>query len=371
MPNFDGTVDNRWRPDLESSQRRVREEEEAEVLYSRELSFVPTRHKSFEAHDAQTEALIRRVVELERLPHGELVGQLLEEWRWIDKMKDPCEKQRFLEPRIEAVRRDPVGNEHLVIFLMLAFEPVRRSVSKAFVDAHSGLAPQPKDVNWSNRAEAQMIWRIERESLYDVTREAALEAVFRYPTPPPEFFFFWLRETIAHRALDKLRGDLPEAETSGAVGAEAAAMQAALAGFDRLDGPPLRDAGGFRAWRDRIHMRDVFDVVEEFFSHDPVREACRAAVGRLPRAERDVIDGYFYEELSVPELAEQRAVAPSTVYNQKAKAQSTLRRDDVFFSALYALNRVRDEARAKQLAKKYPDGRLPDGRRRVVIQNAA
>jgi DNA-directed RNA polymerase specialized sigma24 family protein len=371
MPNFDGTVDNRWRPDLESSQRRVREEERAAVVYSRELSFVPTRHKSFEPDDAQTKALIRRVVELERLRHGERIGQLLEEWRWIDKMKDPCEKQRFLEPRIEAVRRDPARNEHLVIFLMLAFEPVRRSVSKAFVDAHSGLTPQPRDMAWSNRAEAQMIRHIERESLYDVTREAALEAVYRYPMPPPERFFLWLRETIAHRALDKLRGELPEAETAGAIGVEAAAMQAALAGFEQVDAPPLREARGFRAWRDRIHMRDVFDVVEKFFSHDPVRDACRAAVGRLPRAERAVINGFFYEELSVPQPAERRAVATSTIDNQKAKAQSTLRRDDVFFSALYALSRVRDEARAKRLATRYPDGRLPDGCRRIVIQHAA
>jgi hypothetical protein len=83
-----------------------------------------------------------------------------------------------------------------------------------------------------------------------------------------------------------------------------------------------------------------------------------------------VIDGYFYEGVDVPELAERRAVATSTIYNQKAKAQSTLRRDD-FFSALYSLNRVRDEARARRLAKDCPDGMLPDGRRRIVVQNAA
>ena len=32
MPNFDGTIDNRWRPDFESSQRRVREEETGPLL---------------------------------------------------------------------------------------------------------------------------------------------------------------------------------------------------------------------------------------------------------------------------------------------------------------------------------------------------
>src|SRR5450759_2096951 len=143
MAYFDRIVDNRWRPDLASSQRRVREEEfeeslpdgeeEPKVLYSRELSFVPARRKAFEAHDAQTVALIRRLAELERLPHGEPVGKLLEHWKWLEAMKGAAEKQRWLEPLIATVRRDPAANEHLVIFLMLVFEPVRRSVSKAFV----------------------------------------------------------------------------------------------------------------------------------------------------------------------------------------------------------------------------------------------
>lgn len=124
MPNFDRTVDNRWRPDLASSQRRVREEEFEEslpgeerpkVIFSRELSFVPARRKAFEAHDAQTVALIRRLAELERLPHGEPVGKLLEHWKWLEAMKGPAEKQRWLEPLIAMVRRDPdaTGDDEL------------------------------------------------------------------------------------------------------------------------------------------------------------------------------------------------------------------------------------------------------------------
>jgi RNA polymerase sigma factor (sigma-70 family) len=368
---FDRTIDNRWRPDLESSQRRVREEERADVHYSRELSFVPARRKAFEPYDAQTAALMRRQAELERLPHGERVAELVEKWRWIDRMKTPEEKQRFLEPKIEAVRRNPEENEDLVIFLMLAFEPVRRGVSKAFVSVQCGLKPEPRDVNWGNREEARMLRLIEREGLYDVTREGALEAVFRYPSPPPDRFFSWLRETIAHRALDKLRGDLPEPETAGAHRPEAEALQNALAGFDQAVEPRMRDRRGLREWRARIEMRDVFDVVEDFFSHDPVREACQAAVGRLPRAQREVIDGYFFKEIDVPQLAEERGVSSSTVYNQKAAAQATMHGDDVFFSALHALNRVRDRARAKHLAETYPDGVMPDGRRIVVIDSAA
>ncbi len=374
MPNFDGTIDNRWRPDLESSQRRVREEERDDqepVVYSRELSFVPARRRNFEPHDAQTTALIRRMEELERLSHGPEVHALLEKWHWIDRMNTAEEKQRFLEPIIETVRRDPEANEYQLIFLMLAFEPVRRSVSKAFVSAHYGLAPQARDVNWANRQEARMIRQIEREQLYDVTREAALEAVFRYPTSAPPRFFLWLRETIAHRALDKLHGDLPEAETDGSSVPEAEAMQVALAGFERLELPPMRDRRGLREWRSRIQMRDVFDVVEEFFRHDPVREACQTAIGRLPRAQREVINNYYYQDADVPDIAARRGVSNSTIYNQKATAQRTLSADEVLYSTLYALREVHDDARVQRLTRKYPDGVLPDGRRLVLIEDAA
>jgi DNA-directed RNA polymerase specialized sigma24 family protein len=372
MTNFDGVVDNRWRPDFESSRRRVREEAQDLVIQSRELSFVPARRKAFQPHDAQTTALIRRFKELELLPHGAAVSRLLSDWDWKEKMEGAVEKQRFLEPLIDAVRRDPVANEHLVIFLMLVLEPVRRGVSKAFVAAHAGLAPQQRDINWGNREEARMIRHIERERLFDVTREAALEAVFRYPSPPPPRFFLWLRETIAHRALDKLKGDLPEAETAGPLAAaQAEAIQTALAGFEQVAEPTMRDRRGLREWRALISMRDVFDVVDEFRVHDPVREACAAAVGRLPRAQREIIDGYFFNDVKVPELAAQRKVSTSTVYNQKTGAQKKLHDDPVFFSKLYSLQRVRDRVRAETLASTYPDGRLPDGRRIVIIEDAA
>jgi hypothetical protein len=324
MPNFDGTVDNRWRPDPESSRRRVQEEEAHARTQSRELSFVPARRPAFEAHDAQTMALIRRFEQLERLPHGPRASELLSEWTWKDKMECAAQKQRFLEPIIDAARREPSANEHLVIFLMLVFEPVRRSVSGAFVSAHSGLTPETRDVDWSNREEARMIRHAERESLYDVTREAALEAVFRYPTPSPPRLFPWLRETIAHRALDKLRGELPEAATSGMSAVEAEAMQRALAGFEQAEGPAMRERRGLRAWRAQIAMRDVFDVVEEFFAHDPVREACRTAVGRLPRAQREIVDRYFRDEVGVPALAAERRV--STMDLQRPARPRTPRR---------------------------------------------
>jgi hypothetical protein len=70
-------------------------------------------------------------------------------------------------------------------------------------------------------------------------------------------------------------------------------------------------------------------------------------------------------------LATLRTVSPSTIYNQKATAQRKLHDDDCFFFALSRLGAVRDRVRAESLAEKYPDGRLPDGRRIVHIGLAA
>jgi RNA polymerase sigma factor (sigma-70 family) len=375
MPNFDGTIDNRWRPDFESSQRRVREEEAdaaTPVIQSRELSFVPaSRKRTFEPHDAQTRALIRRAEALAGLRHGPEVQELLEEWSLADRMKGPEEKQRLLEPRIHAVQRDPVANEHLLVFLMVVFEPVRRSVSKQFVNLHSGLQPAVRDVAWSNRSEARMLAHIERESLFDVTREAALEAVYRYPSDPPDKFFPWLRETIAYRALDKLRADLPEPETTRVNAAEMQALQDALCGFDELTPPRAAERSAMRAWRSRIAMRDVFDVVETFYDNDAVRDVCTAAIGRLPRREQEVITKHYFRDMAVADIAASTGVSEKTTYNQRSSAHRRLRHDDVFFSGLAALDRVRDRARMEAIAARYPDGVRPDGRRVVAIDAAA
>lgn len=371
MPNFDRTIDSRWRPDFASSQKRVRQEGAEEKEADREVSLIPSGDREdFENYDAQTKALMRRLEALERRPHGERITKLVSEWDWIDKMKGYEEKQRFLEPLICAAQRRPEENEDLLIFLMLVFEPVRRSVSKVFINLHSGLGSAPKDMNWANRAEARLIEHVERQDLFDVTREAALEALYQFPSPPPDHFFRWLREAIAHRALNKLRGDLPSAATSSLSGEEAEAIQLALAGFERVDGPAMAERGGLQAWRSHVPMRDVFDVVEDFFQNEDVREACKAAVGRLPERQREVINGYFFEELKVAEIAARREISKSTIYNQKRHAEGNLHDDDLFFSSLLGLEKVRDRARAECLRAKYPNGAYPGGKRIVHIEAA-
>ena len=216
-----------------------------------------------------------------------------------------------------------------------------------------------------------MIREIDKQLLYDVTRSGAIEAIFRYPAPAPRKFFPWLRETIAHRTLDHLHGELAQIQTRSHNPEEAGAIQAALAGFEQADPPVMRDRAGLRQWRARIHVRDVFEVVDQYFDESAVAQLCRAAVGRLPASQKAVIEGYFFQQASVPDLAAHRGVSPSTIYNTKQQAQARLRADDCFFAALYGIGVVRDRARALALAVRYPDGRMPDGRRIVHIDHAA
>jgi hypothetical protein len=45
--------------------------------------------------------------------------------------------------------------------------------------------------------------------------------------------------------------------------------------------------------------------------------------------------------------------------------------DDCFFNALFQLGILRDRTRAAEIAARYPGGRMPDGGRIVIIDQAA
>ena len=189
MSAGDNTRDDRWRPGFASSERRVREElQDARecVVPSRELSFVPAQGRpKFEAHDAQTQALIAEYKRLEALAHGPQIAKRLDEWKWIDTMHDAAQKQAYLEPLIATVQRDPVEHQDILLFLLIVLraDPPRRA--RAVRQAHGGVS-RPEAVDRRDRTQARMIWQIEQETLYDVTREAVLEAIFRYPAEGPE-----------------------------------------------------------------------------------------------------------------------------------------------------------------------------------------
>ncbi len=375
MSAGDNTRDDRWRPGFPSSERRVREEladaaESERRVFSRELAFVPAQSTpKFEPHDAQTRVLIAEHKRLEDLRHGPSVMRRLDEWKWMDAMHSPEEKQAYLEPLIDAVRRDPVVNEDILVFLLIALEPIRRGVSKAFIHAHGGVSRTDAG-DWRDRTQARTIQEIERQTLYDVTREALVEAIFLYPTPPPDKLFPWFRTVASRHALVQLRKDLTDDKTS-LRGAEAEALQLALVGLEDAEAPAMRERVGLRLWRRSFNLRVIYETVGEFYDQSAVRGACKAAIGRLPRVQAEVIAGLFFENQKADELALALNVSRSTIYNNSAKAKKNMENDDCFFTALFRLGILRDQTRAAEISARYPSGRLPDGRRIVVIDQAA
>ncbi|MFL5897376.1 MAG: sigma-70 family RNA polymerase sigma factor [Solirubrobacterales bacterium] len=329
----------------------------------------PRRNKEFEAHDDQTKVLIRTIDELYRLPESNTVVPLLEDWKWRDKMETAADKQRYLEPMLDRVSRAPEKHRGELIFLLLVCESVRRGVAGELLRAHTGLEGPSSTPSAHRRMETRRVHEIERERLMDVTRQAVLEAIYRYPSPPPKHFFGWLRETVAHFTLDFLREELAEIETNSLRAREAEAMQAFLAGFDDVDPPPLGEEGGFKKFY--FGARAFYGTVGEYLNLREVRSVCRTAVDRLPRRQREVIDGEFYDGLTPEEIANKQGIERSTVYNSKAHALRNLNNDDCFFMALCGMRLVRDSERKAQLMEKYPEGRLKDGRRIVHIDEAA
>ncbi|HEX6457275.1 MAG TPA: sigma factor-like helix-turn-helix DNA-binding protein [Thermoleophilaceae bacterium] len=363
----------KWSADWDERVARRRWEQSSDpYLNDRQDDRVPYRTPAFEPHDAATKVLIREYTDMARLPYGELIVELLDEWRWLDAMAPPEQKQRFLEPLIAAIRKDPHSHTAKLVFLLIVCEPVRRSVSRAFVNARGSLdRPPAPAATWHRRSEARMLREIEQQALFDVTRAATLEALYRYPVPAPRAFFPWLREAIAHRTLNHLHGELPEIETTAGTAAEAVALQNYLAGFENAAAPAMREEGGFKAWRARVGLRSVFEISDSYYENSMIRTICQDAIGRLPRRQREFVESYFYAELPVEQIAAQRGVSTSTIYNTKTQAQDNLREDDYFFFALHNLGLVRDRARAAEIERRYPDGRLLDGRRIVAISDAA
>ncbi len=373
MSAGDNTRDDRWRPGFASSERRVREELEdssERVIYSPELSFVPARRRpEFEAHDPQTRALIDEQKRLEALRHGAAIVKRLDEWKWIDTMHDAAQKQAHLEPLIYTVQRDPVTHEEILLFLLIVLEPIRRGVSARFVHAHGGVS-RTQAIDRRDRTQARMIREIERETLYDVTRDAVIEAILRYPAEGARTLFPWFRDVVARHALFQLRKDLTDDGTS-LTGAEAEALQLELADLDSAGPPVMRERARLGWWRRQLAIRDLYGTVDEFYRHGTVRRVCNEAIGRLPLVQSEVIQGIFFQERTPEDLAHLRGVARSTIYNNKLKATRNMEQDDCFYAALFRLGILRDQARAQEIKRRYPDGLHPSGRRIVVIDEAA
>jgi RNA polymerase sigma factor (sigma-70 family) len=325
----------------------------------------------FEAHDAPTRRMIKQWDELYRLEGADTIVPLIEKWEHLERMGSREQKQELLEGLIQQIQREPESHAADAVFVLLAVEPIRRKIARKLL-AGVRLTGHGAATDRHRRNEARILRDMEREEIFDETRMAALELIFRYPfTVAPGRFFGWFRESLAWRVTDIYRQKHLH-DDDGLTSAEREVLSDYLHGFDDLGSPELRSATGYPHWRFRLGgLANVYRLVESYHASPQVRTACRAAIGRLAPKQQETIEAYFYDGLTLEEIAQRRGVTLSTVGNTKAVAERKLAADDIFYCALDAIGRIRNETRRREIEQRYPEGQLPDGKRIVWIGDEA
>ncbi len=376
--SFDNTIDNRYRPDRESSRLRVHDEEreanEPPVIYSRELSFVPARRPGFAGHDAQTQALIERYARLERMPHGERLSPKLEDWRFMDAMKSPEEKQRYLEPMIEAVRRDLVAHENASwsSCCWSSSRSAARSAARSWKRAPGWTRRSPTSTGATAPRRA-CCKRSTRQDLYDVTRAGAIEAIFRYPSTRPETAVpVGARDDRAPHARSPARRAARRSRPAAPTPPRPRRCRPRWPGSSRPNRRRCATAPGCANGAPGSRCATSTRSSTSTSRRAPSPTSAGSAMGRLPAGQRAVIDGVLLPAGHVPRNwppAAASARARSTTPNVRPRRASEPTTASSSGSTGSASSATAREARA--LAERYPDGRLPDGRRIVHIDLAA
>lgn len=313
--------------------------------------------------DAATRQMMKQYEELYRLHKAEVVVPLIEEWRWLDAMGQVSAKQELLEGLIQSVQRNPQDAEASLIFILLTLEPLRRSICRKLLEGMPLGKSEPAP-DRHRRQEARMIDKMERDRFFDASRSATLELIYAYPMAiRPGRMFGWFRETLSWKILHLYQAEYLS-ENRAMTRYERVRIARFLSGIDALEPPELKEARGFNRWRQRLgDIRPAFRAVEEYREKPQVQEAFKQAIGRLSHRRQETILGYFYDGLSLEQIAERDGVAVSTVGNTKNQAEEKLRRDDLLYLALDGLGRFRNEARRQEIAAQFPDGKRPDGTR--------
>jgi hypothetical protein len=317
-----------------------------------------------------TREAIREYEELFMLGHAPVVVPLLERWQYLDRVATASEKQEFLEPLIAKTQAHPAIAQGELLMVLLALEPLRRSIAGRFLRSqrvHHGAPTTAKE-----RADAQLLREVELRDVIATTRSDTLRVVhsYRVGRVAPGALFGWFREALSHRLLEELEAAFA-APTAAYSRDEAEAVQCFLHGLGDFDRPHLRHRAAFRRWRWESGADEVYANVDEYLEHPRVRDVCRSALDRLAPRQREVLERFYFERVSLEQIARDWHRSPSTARNTKGQAESRLRGDDVFFTSLAAVGMVRDAARLDAIRRRYPNGRpTATGARRVVIDAA-
>lgn len=320
--------------------RRVVIEERQEQLIDRVRTQAGlAEDMSLHAHNRETWRLRNQKCALDDLPHAATVMPSLEDWKYWSKINDWDSRTAMLEELIGRLRRRE-ATEGEVALLVVICGPTWNGVAKALRRACAG-----HDVDLSfgvrQREELDRVERVDRDALDQMLVETMLSELATCPTPLPRYFFPWLKETLSHRALDYL------AQEIGRDDAVAEFIDEVLA--ERPQGRLL--APSFDSWLRSMNVPEMIDASYDFASYIKTQSACKKAVDRLPAGQRDVIEGHYFEKRKLVEIAGETGRAASTVRNVHMQALGNLRRDDVLFTALESIGKVRDGSRARELAE--------------------
>lgn len=331
--------------------RRVRiEERQEKVLEHVRGSLGYADDIDLHGHDQNTFRLINQRKELDKLPNADFVVPALDQWKHWTKMKDWDSRNRQLEELTDKLRRYGASAGEIQ-FLIIVCRPTWAAIA-ASLRRYGGVESPDAASGAYGREEARRVDDLDRAEIDQVIQNALLDALRSRPRPFPRRFFPWLKEALAHRALDHVRAEVTEHDTILPELTEVKDVlnelfineRARSASFFVQPASP-----GYSQWLRTFDLQQLFELADEYAPYARTRAACERAVDRLPDRQQQVIRSHYFEETPQAQFAKQQGIAASTVRNTHRGALANLCRDDEFFQVLEEVGKVRDLARRLQL----------------------
>jgi RNA polymerase sigma factor (sigma-70 family) len=330
---------------IEQRQRKTLEHVRAATGYADDVS--P------HAHNAATFRLINQRKELDELPDADRVIPLLDQWKHWTKMSDWDSRNRLLEQLTGKLRRREATRAEVQV-LAVVCRPTWIKVARS-LRRYGGIPIDADAEGADRREEARRVNELDHAEIDQIMQHALMDALSCCPRPFPRRFFPWLKAVLVHRALDHVREELTEHDTSLPVDSGIRQVIEAVLADERAV-----TVAGFRSpaspahaqWLRTLDLPSIFELSHEYATYARVRGACEHAVERLPDRQREVIQGHYFRAMTHAQLAEVRGVADSTIRNTHAGALRNLRRDDDLFDVLEAVGKVRDHARRLELERR-------------------
>jgi RNA polymerase sigma factor (sigma-70 family) len=348
MPNPEQATTQRER--RAHLRRVVIEERQRKTLEHVRLSTGYAEDLEPHAHDSATFRLINQRKELDSLPGAATVVPALDDWKFWTKMNDWDSRNRLLEELTDKMRRREASQAEIQLLVVLC-RPAWQAVVVS-LRRYGGLELDPSAAGVHQREEARRVNELDRGELDQVIQNALMDVLRDCPRPFPRRFFPWLKNVLAHRALDHVHGEITEGRQH--LPYDEGIQQV----LDTLLSGDGRGAGffvspgstGHATWLRTFDLPRIFEPAHEYATYARTQSACERAVQRLPDRQRQVIQQRYFASMTQEQIATASGIAASSVRNTHRGAFTSLRRDDELFDVLEAVGKVRDAARRQQLA---------------------